>query len=347
MKKYSLLTGLVICCGFASMQGVAYAQKARPTRPITQTTSQIDALVNPTLESCEAPQVQTTTAATTTARTPTARTTSARTTAGSATTASAPARRVQTTQIHPSRVVPTEERRVFPTERIAKTLHGIWRGEVKGDTSDLNVDYFWIIDTNLNEALIIAQRSGKNTLGPSQLPNPPKLTYLMCAHDGYSPGTSVPQIHEFTKVYATTDNAARIVQEATGLEDARPGATPTELWQGLLRTEYFNGLPYVAFAGALFKPIRIEQVPNANLPPEIFLGWDAEYRGGGSTKIRYTTGLPLIGKERAQFIGASAGTGDYLLASPGNGSIYKVEMIEGYEAYYDLAFDSVSLGPLE
>lgn len=315
MKKFGLLTGLVIFCALGPMQSASYAQP-------TATAAQLEAIVKPTLDSCSAPTVQ-------------------------MTSASATSSRVNATRINPARVVPAGNRRAIPSSRVAKTLHGIWRGEVQGDTSDLNVDYFWIIDTTLNEALIVAQRSGKNSVGPSQLANPPKLTYLMCAHDGYSPGTSVPQIHEFTKVSTTTNDAARIVQTATGVKSDKANPTPTDLWQALLASKYFDGLPYVAFAGALFKPIRIEQVRSGSGPAEVFVGWDAEYRGGGSTKIKYTTGLPLFGKERAQFVGAGARSGDYLVSSPGNGAIYKVEMIEGYEAYYDLAFDSVSLGPLE
>lgn len=336
MKKHSLLTGLV-CCALVPLQSVP-AQK--PLSPIQQ--SALEAIVKPSLASC-----------------------------GSSTQTAASSGRIESAKIDPVKVIPTVHRRAFPQARIAKTLHGIWRGRVLGDHSDVHVDYFWIMDTNINEGLIIAQRSGKETLSDAApIANAPKLTYLMCAHEGYSPGTSVPQIHEFTKVANSTENAAGVIKEATGIE-ARQGAKPSELWAELVRSEYFNGLPYVAFAGALFKPIRIETVQAAGGPPETFVGWDAEYRGGGSTKLKYVTGVPTTGSERVQFVGTTTRSGDFLVASPGNGSLWKVEawpanaprpsasqistgttsgwVIDGvdYSSEYDLAFDSVALGPLE
>lgn len=350
MKRYSLLTGLVISCALVPIQGVAQAQEATATAAAAATTqqAQLESIVKPTLASC----------------TPSTGETAA--TSG----------RIEDAKIDPVKVIPTVHRRAFPVARIAKTLHGIWRGRVQGDHSDVHVDYFWIMDTNVSEGLIIAQRSGKETLaGAAPIANAPKLSYLMCAHDGYSPGTSVPQIHEFTKVSNSTENAAQVVKEATGLETAKPGAKPSELWAELVRTEYFNGLPYVAFAGALFKPIRIETVQSAGGPPETFVGWDAEYRGGGSTKLKYVTGVPTTGSERVQFVGTTTQSGDYLIASPGNGSLWKVEawpansprrpaatssttsgtmtssgwIVDGvdYSSEYNLAFDSVALGPLE
>jgi hypothetical protein len=55
--------------------------------------------------------------------------------------------------------------------------------------------------------------------------------------------------------------------------------------------------------------------------------------------------VPIRGVEYTQFIGTTATSGDYLVASTGNGRIWKVEAISG--ADYDLAFDSVVLGPLQ
>jgi hypothetical protein len=328
MKKYSLLTGLVICCGLGPVQSASYAEQG-------QSAAQLEAIAKPDLSAC---------------------------TTGSD---GVPTSKVENDGINPARVIHPANRRAFPKGRIAKTLNGIWKGEVAGDAGDVHVDYFWIIDTNLNEALIVAQRSGRETLANAKpLRNAPKLTYLMCAHDGYSPGTNVPQVHQFTKVSDTTDGAAQIVQEATGVttDVARP--TPTDLWRALLAARYFDGLPYVAFAGALFKPMHYDFVKGDNGPPELSLGWDAEYRGGGSTLLKYTTGIPTMGSEQAQFVGTTSVSGDYLVASPGNGNLWKVEaypkrrtssgqlqpaadstIIEGDD--YSLAFDAVTLGPLE
>ena len=352
MKNNSLFIGLVGCCLLAPIQSACApaesplgAERAEAA-PLAERTpagpraafsaAQVEALVRPDLDSCK----------------------------GQMTTG-----RIETARINPARVIPQVNRRAIPENRIAKTLHGIWRGQVQGDYGDVKVDYFWIIDTNLREALIIAQRSGRETLaGAEPLEKAPKLTYLMCSHDGYSPGTNAPQIHEFTKIAATTDGAARIVEAATGMKSSEARPTPSQLWNGLLEIKYFDSLPYVAFAGALFKPIRIESIQNpGGGPPHTLVGWDAEYRGGGTTKLKYVTGVPTVGSERAVFVGTTARSGDYLIASPGNGSLWKVEaypatgrrieslesdtgwVIDGmdYSSYYDLAFDSVSLGPLE
>jgi hypothetical protein len=312
MKNHGLFTGLVVCCGSWLAAGCdpgANKNESRAEPAQTAAAAQLEAIVKPTLDSCRSTST---------------------------------GRVEETRGIDKSKVIPAEARRSFPKDRIAKTLHGIWRGEVAGDQSDVHVDYFWIMDTKLNEALIVAQRSGKNTVGQSRLKNAPKLTYLMCAHEGYSPATSVPQIHQFTKVSHSTDSAAQLVQQATGLRSRTERPTPSELWRGLVESKYFDGLPYVAFAGALFKPLRIEHVRSAgNTPPEVVLGWDAEYRGGGSTKLKYTTGVPMRGTERGQFVGTTTGSGDYLVSSPGNGGVYKVEVFAG--GNYDLGFDSVIL----
>jgi hypothetical protein len=101
----------------------------------------------------------------------------------------------------------------------------------------------------------------------------------------------------------------------------------------------------VAFGGALFKPIRLDPVRSATGPAEIALGWDAQYRGGGKTKLRFMTGVPMVGSERGQFVGTHTPSGDYIVASLGNGKVYKVEVVAG--GSYDLSFDSVVLGPIE
>jgi hypothetical protein len=265
------------------------------------TAAQLEAVVKPTLSSCPAA------------------------------TSRAARGRIDASAVSPARVIPLAQRRAVAQDRVAKTLNGIWRGTVIGDKGDVHVDYFWIIDMQRNEALIIAQRSGKQSVtGPSQIANPPKLTYLMCAHEGYSPGSATPQIHEFVKVSNSTAGATQIVQRATGRKFSKAQSSLAGMWQNLVATGYFNHLPYVAYAGGFFKPIQMNAVPAAAGASEVSLKWDAQYRGGGATKLRYTRGVPMAGSERVQFVGASARAGDFLVASPGNG-----------------AFDQVSLGPLQ
>jgi hypothetical protein len=167
----------------------------------------------------------------------------------------------------------------------------------------------------------------------------------MCPHEGYTPGSNTPQIHTFTKISNSTAGAARLVQSATGVRSRKERPSLSDLWQGLVASKYFDRLPYVAFAGALFKPVRLDLARSGNGPAEVSLGWDAQYRGGGRTKLRYMTGVPMVGSERGQFVATRAPSGDYLVSSLGNGKIYKVEVFAG--GNYDLSFDSVVLGPMQ
>ena len=338
MKNYSLLITLVVCCAFGLMPGPSYAQG----RSLTD--GQLEAIVKPSLANCS----------------------------------------TQSGKIDPASVIPTSNAREHSPDRIAKTLHGIWVGQVLGDASDVSIDYFWIVDTKNNEGLIIALRNGKQSVvpGPGLAPNAPKLTFLMCPNEGYIPSKDTPMIHQFVKVADTIDDAPRILAQATGLKLDIMQPTLSDLWQGLVASGYFNSLPAVAFAGGLFKPIQIGSVANAIGPAGVSLQWGAEYRGGGATGIKYTTGVPLLGVEHAEFIGTTSSSGDYLVSSPGNGKIWKVEASmptttagvrkDGrgrskravlrtvssktmkaatapavVDSSYCLAFDSVTLGPLQ
>ena len=309
MKNFSLLITLVVCCAFGLMPSRSYAQGR------TLTDAQLLAITNPTLGSCA----------------------------------------TQSGAIDPASVIPTVNAKEYSPDRIATTLHGIWVGSVVGDSSDTSVDYFWIVDTKNNEALNIALRDGNNSAaGLSLGPNAP----------------NVPMIHQFVKVANTIDSAAAILQKATGVKLGQ-GSLST-LWDMIVASGYFNGMPAVAFAGGHFNPIQIASVANAIGPAGLSLQWGAEYRGGGATGIKYTPGVPLTGVEHAEFVGTSNSTGDCIVASPGNGKIWKVEagmpcdivVKKGGKGKgkgklstmkpaciavknYCLAFDSVTLGPLQ
>jgi hypothetical protein len=310
MKRHNLLTGLVVCCGFGLMQSAS--QAGQPPR----TLAELDRIVKPTVASC-----------------------------GSETARATASSRIESARIDPAMVIPARNKKSIAQARVAKTLNGVWNGKVIGDAGDVHVDYFWIMDTRANEGLIIAQRSGKQSV--TQAPeraNAPKLTYLMCAHEGYTPGSNTPQIHEFTKVSSSTANAAQIVQRATGVRFAK-GTSLSNMWRRLVSSGYFNNLPYVAYAGGFFKPITIQSVRGDDGTPQVAVNWNGEYRGGGSTKLKYTTGVPMRGTERAQFVGTTARAGDFLVSSLGNGKLWQVEVVAGGD--YDLSFDTVSIGPLE
>jgi hypothetical protein len=315
MKSFGLLITLIVCCVFALMPSRLYAQMR------VLSAQQLDAIVNTKLENCS--------------------TQGAKPNSG---------------RIDPASIIPIRNAREFPPDRVAKTLNGIWQGRVLGDNKDLIVDYFWIVDTKNNEGLAIALRNGKQTVaGPQEVATAPKFTFLLCAHEGYIPSRQTPMIHEFVKVADNIDDAPRILEKATGVKFRKKQPHLSDLWQEIVASKYFSGLPATAFAGALFKPIKIESVANGTGPAGLSLQWDAEYRGGGATSIQYTTGVPMNGVEHAEFVGTSTKSGDYLVSSPGNGKIWKVEASSKEEASsrvvgghsYDLDFDKVVLGPLK
>jgi hypothetical protein len=271
-------------------------------------------------------------------------------------------------RIDAASIIPTANAREFPTDRIAKTLQGVWQGKVLGDDKELIVDYFWIIDTKNNEGLAIALRNGKQTVpNPRSAANAPKFTFVLCAHDGYIPSKETPMIHEFVKVSDSIDAAPQILEKATGLKFQKTQAKLSDLWQEIVASGYFNALPAIAFAGGMFKPMQIGTVANAIGPAGISLGWDGEYRGGGATAIQYMTGVPISGVEHGEFVGTSTTSGDYLVASPGNGKMWRVEAGTKMDTYakvetsskvkgkgdatvqsgsYCMDFDNVTLGPL-
>ncbi|HEV7682563.1 MAG TPA: hypothetical protein VGO68_10610 [Pyrinomonadaceae bacterium] len=318
MKNFSLLVKLgvgsaLVSCTLGLSQSSSYGQGR------SLTAQQMDAIVKPELSRCSA------------AIGPKAR-------------------------LDPFSIIPTANAREFPKDRVARTMHGMWRGQVIGSPLDSkyekskegNVDYFWIIDTARNEGLIIALRNGNNSTAGLKLAsaNPPKLSYLICAHEGYIPNVEKgSEIHEFVKVSDSVDDAPGVLAKATGLKFAAGNPTLSELWKVIVASGYFKSLPAVAFAGGLFKPMRIENVPSPIGPSQISMSWDSEYYGGGTTWIKFTPGVPMKGVEYTQFVGTTATAGDFLVASPGNGKLAKVEAMEGGD--YDLAFDAVSFGPLQ
>lgn len=325
MKTYSLFIKLVVCCvlvvccSFGLTDSTAYAQG----RSLSM--AQLDAIVKTELADCAAPSAQLMSGQ-----------------SGTQLKAST----LKSGRLDPAAIIPSRNTKEFSRGRIAKTLHGMWRGQVLGDDGHVGVDYFWIMDTRRSEGLIIAQRTGKETMaGLKAIANAPKLTYLMCAHEGYIPSKDSPQIHEFVKVSDSVDDAPRIIQAATGVKLRKPRPTLSDLWQELVATGYFKDLPATAYAGGFFQPIQIEQVATAAGTSGVSVKWNGEYYGGGATSIKFSPDVPIKGVEYAHFVGTTATAGDFLVSSPGNGNLWKVEAFQGAE--YDLAFDSVVLGPLQ
>jgi hypothetical protein len=318
MKNHSLLLKLGVC-GALGCATLGLSQSPSYGQGRTLTTKQIDAIVNPTVAQCQAP-----------------------------------ANTSKNARLDPSSIIPTANAKEFPVDRIARTMNGLWRGQVIGDPTDTrydknregNVDYFWIIDTVAGEGLIVALRNGNNsTIGLEPVAGAPKISYLICPHDGYIPaGERGAEIHEFTKISDGIQDAPRILQNATGLS-FRKGQALSEMWQTIVSSGYFNSLPAVAFAGGLFKPMRLESVSSPNGPAQFSMSWDSEYYGGGTTGIKFTPGVPMRGVEYTTFVGTTGSGGDYLVASPGNGKLAKVEAFVGGD--YELAFDAAAFGPLQ
>lgn len=336
MKNHTLLATLVVCCAFSQMPNTSNAQTPRRL-----TDQQLEALAHPTLESCS--------------------TQSAQPNGG---------------RISAASIIPTANAKEFPTDRVSKTMNGVWKGRVIGDTSDLVVDYFWLIDSKNNEGLAIALRDGKQSVpNPRNPVNAPKMTFVLCAHEGYIPSKETPMIHEFVKVSDSVDDAPEILQKATGLTFKTSGQPMlSNLWKQIVASGYFNGLPAIAFAGGMFKPLVFGSVPSATGPAGVSMGWNAEYRGGGATAIQYMTGVPIVGVEHGEFVGTTTSSGDYLVSSPGNGKLWRVEatgtgapsptptkaqtaagtsvktqasVSTAAASSYDMDFDAATVGPLE
>src|SRR5260370_27092173 len=189
MRNYSLpiklvVYGALVCGIFGVSQSPAYGQG----RSLTKV--QIDAIVKPELSLCSA-------------------------------------RIGPEARLDPNSIIPTSNARAIPTARVAKTLNGMWHGQVIGSPLDTkyakgkegNVDYFWIIDSLRKQGLIIALRDGKDsTAGIGPIPNAPKITYLICAHEGHIPHVEKgSEIHEFTKISNSIVDAQSVLEKATGL----------------------------------------------------------------------------------------------------------------------------------
>jgi hypothetical protein len=249
-------------------------------------------------------------------------------------------------------VIPQSNLRVFPQDRIEKTLNGIWRGRVSGeypkpvlaDDGFLNVDYYMIVDVKRSEALVLEQLSPKRA-APRPRPGAPTWSYLMCGRERYLPAHPA-QIHEFQKVSDNLVDARAILESSTGLKFGDGEFVISAAWQKLVDQKYFDDYRYGAYAGGLFKPFQIGNVVRDG--KSLFgMKMTAEYRGGGGTAARFESGVPLRGVESGEFAGFSARGGDYLVASLGNGTEVAKEASQTAGGdIINMFFDKVLIGPL-
>ena len=328
MRNDSLVTKLFVYCALVCFT-VVLSQRPSYGQGRSLSREQVDAIVKPSLEKCVVPAT------------------------GDKVRVDG---QMKTARLDTNSIIPTRNQREFPLARVKRTMHGMWHGQIIGSPLDVkyekskeaNVDYFWIFDTQRNESLIIALRNGNDSMGglKAVAANGPKISYLICAHEGYIPTVEKgSEIHEFTKVSNSIADAPKILAKATGIQFRTGRPILSELWKEIVASKYFQSLPAVAFAGGFFKPLRLELVPSPGGPAQLSMSWDSEYYGGGTTWIQFTPGVPMKGVEYTTYVGTTASAGDYLVASPGNGRLAKVEAASG--GNYDLAFDSVSFGPLQ
>jgi hypothetical protein len=252
--------------------------------------------------------------------------------------------------IRPTPIIPTSSAQAFRLDRIENTLNGVWRGRVSGayprrfiaKDGYLDVDYYWIIDVKRGESLVIEQLSPRRTARRPPR-GAPAWSFLMCGEDQYLP-RGPRQIHEFQKVSANVEDARPILEKSTGLTfNVGVGESMlSAFWKGLVDQKYFDTQRFGAYAGGLFKPFAIEPVVGAAGNTLISMRFEAEYRGSGATAAKFETGMPILGVESVQFLGVTTRSGDYLVASIGNGLAWRKEAA----GVINMSMDKVVLGPL-
>ncbi len=260
-------------------------------------------------------------------------------------------------------VIPREGMRTIAPERVAKALHGIWRGRVWGDypkellAADgfLNVDYYWLIDAERGESLILEQLSSKRAA-----PSPPVhraqvvegyrgtlaspvWSFLSCGREGYVP-RHPKQVHEFQKISNSLDGARAMLETSTGLKAVGQDVSLSAAWKRLVEDKYFDTARFGAFAGGLFKPFEIVHSTNAAGTPVLTLSYQAEYRGGGATAARFESGVPILGRETAGFVVVDSPQGYFLVSSLENGVEW--EKVAAEAGTINMTMDKVVIGPL-
>ncbi|BDC50516.1 hypothetical protein F183_A28320 [Bryobacterales bacterium F-183] len=248
-------------------------------------------------------------------------------------------------------VVSRSEQRSYPEARIQRTLNGVWRGKVTGEypkdflarDGNLDVDYYMIVDAKRGEALVFEQFSSKRA-APKAKANAPKWSYLMCGHERYLPAHP-PQVHEFQKVSDNIEDARELLAASTGLTfKANSDLVLSSAWKQLVDSKYFDSDKSLAYAGGLFKPFRIANVPDEERGSLLEMKIQAEYRGSGMTAAKFEKGVAMRGTEEGKFVGIRTGGSDYLVAAAGSGS-QLLKQVSQFGSI-NMAFDKVVIGPL-
>jgi hypothetical protein len=249
--------------------------------------------------------------------------------------------------------VNAHDAQVFSTDRIERTLNGVWHGRVKGNYDKkflakdgfVNVDYYMIVDAKRGEALVFEQ-FGPKRAAPQPKAGTPTWSYVFCDRANYKP-RHPPQVHTFYKVSDNVEDGRAILRASTGLALAadKGALVLADVWQQLVDTKYFDDPSRsLAYAGGFFKPFKMGNVPAVG--GSLFsMDMTAEYRGSGMTAARFERGVPMRGYERGKFLGIGTNSGDYLVSSIALGEETTTDKsVE--EDSIGLKYDKIVIGPL-
>jgi hypothetical protein len=241
---------------------------------------------------------------------------------------------------------------VFSTDRIERTLTGVWRGRVRGNYAkqfvagdgNVNVDYYMIVDAKRGEILVFEQFGSKRST-PRPKAGTPTWSYVFCGRENYKPRHPA-QVHTFEKVSDNLADARAILTTSTGLTFASGEFVLADVWKQLVDTRYFDDASRsLAFAGGFFKPFKIGSVPSGEGGVLLEMDMQAEYRGSGQTAARFQRGEPIRGFEKGKFLGVTTRSGDFLVASFALGLEVTVAK-ESEGGLISMKYDKIVIGPL-
>jgi hypothetical protein len=266
--------------------------------------------------------------------------------------------------------------RVFSSERVANSLNGVWLGRVSGEYDPqllardgfLNVDYYMIVDIKRGEALVYeevtSKRSGGALRAKMNTASAPNWTYVWCNREQYK-NPAPRQIHEFIKVSDNVNDAQEIISSSLGVK-VRGEVVLSDVWQQLVETKFFDDPKRsLAYAGVLFKPVRLGNIESAGRGSLFELRMVGEYRGNGQTAAKFIPREPIHNVEAGHFLGVSTGavsartaraarrvgvatssSGDFLSASVGLGNAMVGPKSDADAAVFStqMAFDKVTIG---
>jgi hypothetical protein len=208
-----------------------------------------------------------------------------------------------------------------------------------------------VVDVNRGEVFVF-QEFGPKRPGAAfrAKTGAPMWSYVWCARENYK-SPSPRQVHQFVKVSDNVEDARELLNNSTGLALAKDQVVLSDVWRNLVKTKFFDDPKRsIAYAGALFKPITMGNVQSSSVGGSLFeLRLVGEYRGLGQTAAKFVPGEPIHNVESGHFLGVSADSGDFLVASVGLGNEMccpKEDAVMASPFTTQMLFDKVVIGPL-